>query len=335
MSTAAFTAMPDVMTPDASKHVNYTLGMLLGVDDFNQEFAYLSGRAQKIARDLIGYGTVVGLSVSIDTTGKGPRVTVSCGTAVTPAGQFVSVQPAQCAYINDWLTANETSLQPSGGSPPGSSQRLYLTLCYKDCAVDPVPIAGEPCRSASDMMAASRLADMFSLNLSVTAPGQQEEDAVRDFVAWMDQVKVTDSPGTFLTLPDFLSAMRAALTPAGSPPDPAGTFHLGSPLAGLHIHTAVAPDYLRAAFRVWVTEIRSLFHAVPAGGCTCDGANTPPTADTCVLLAALDVPVVNVGPGQNWQADGTRAVGIDETRRPVLAHVRLLQEWLMSGFRTT
>jgi len=29
---------------DPSKHVNYTFGMLLGVDDFKQEFAYLSGR---------------------------------------------------------------------------------------------------------------------------------------------------------------------------------------------------------------------------------------------------------------------------------------------------
>lgn len=336
MSTAPaqFAAMPDVMAPDPSKHVNYTLGMLLGVDDFNQEFAYLSGRSQKIARDLIGYGTVCGLRVSIDKTGKGPRVNVTCGTAVSPAGQFICVQPAQCALINDWLTANQASVQPSGGSPLGSTLRLYLTLCYRDCAVDQVPIAGEPCRSADDMMAPSRLADYFSLDLKLTAPGQAEEEAVRDFVAWLDQVQVTDSPGTFLTLPNFLDAMRGALTPVGSPLDPGATFHFGSPLAGVHIHTAVAPDYLRAAFRVWTTEIRPLFHAVPAGGCNCDSPNAPAPADNCVLLAALDVPVVNIGPGQNWQADDAHDVSIDESHRPILAHVRLLQEWLMSGFRT-
>src|SRR4051794_31552656 len=128
MSTAPaqFAAMPDVMAPDPSKHVNYTLGMLLGVDDFNQEFAYLSGRSQKIARDLIGYGTVCGLRVPIDKPGRGPRVNVPCGTAVSPAGQFIYVQPAQCALINDWLTANQASVQPSGGSPLGSTLRLYL-----------------------------------------------------------------------------------------------------------------------------------------------------------------------------------------------------------------
>ena len=33
--------------PDPSKHVNFTLGMVLGVDDFTQEFAYLSGRERE------------------------------------------------------------------------------------------------------------------------------------------------------------------------------------------------------------------------------------------------------------------------------------------------
>ena len=37
-------ATPDAVAPDPSKHVNYTFGMLLGVDDFKQEFAYLAGR---------------------------------------------------------------------------------------------------------------------------------------------------------------------------------------------------------------------------------------------------------------------------------------------------
>ena len=39
-------ATPDAIAPDPSKHVNYTFGMLLGVDDFKQEFAYLIGRDQ-------------------------------------------------------------------------------------------------------------------------------------------------------------------------------------------------------------------------------------------------------------------------------------------------
>ena len=73
-------ATTGVTPPDPSKHVNYTLGMLLGVDDFNQEFAYLSGRDKWMARDLDGYGTLCGLKVSLYTTAQGPRVSVStCG----------------------------------------------------------------------------------------------------------------------------------------------------------------------------------------------------------------------------------------------------------------
>ena len=71
--------------PDPAKHVNYNVGMVLGVDDFTQEFAYLSGRDQWMARDLIGYGTVRGLKVAteIDSV-KGPRVIVDPGVAVSP-----------------------------------------------------------------------------------------------------------------------------------------------------------------------------------------------------------------------------------------------------------
>ena len=39
-TVSAVTADSDL---DLTKHVNYTSGMILGVDDFTQEFAYLSG----------------------------------------------------------------------------------------------------------------------------------------------------------------------------------------------------------------------------------------------------------------------------------------------------
>ena len=91
-------------TPDPTKHVNYNVGMVLGVDDFTQEFAYLSGRDQWMARDLIGYGTVRGLKVAteIDSV-KGPRVIVDPGVAVSPSGQMICVPTAQCAYLKDWV----------------------------------------------------------------------------------------------------------------------------------------------------------------------------------------------------------------------------------------
>ena len=84
MSAVTPSSGPNAGVPNHSKHVNFTLGMILGVDDFVQEFAYLSGRDQWLARDLLGYGTVSGLGVSLDTDARGPRVSVSPGAALSP-----------------------------------------------------------------------------------------------------------------------------------------------------------------------------------------------------------------------------------------------------------
>jgi len=87
--------------PDPAKHVRFTDGMILGVDDFTQEFAYLSNRNRWMVRDLIGYGTVSGLRVWLEDDGsKGPRVVVEPGVAVTPRGDMVRVPAAQCASLN-------------------------------------------------------------------------------------------------------------------------------------------------------------------------------------------------------------------------------------------
>src|SRR5215208_6834863 len=104
-------ALPRLAPLDQSKHVKYTLGMVLGVDDFDQEFAYLSGRDRWLARDLSGYGTIWGLDITIEVEDRGPRINVSPGVAVTPCGQLVCVSPAQCAYVNDWLEAHEEEVR--------------------------------------------------------------------------------------------------------------------------------------------------------------------------------------------------------------------------------
>src|SRR5215207_10297648 len=162
---------------DPAKHVNFTLGMLLGVDDFTQEFAYLSGRDQWLARDMLGFGTVCGLRVSVEPDARGPRVAVEPGTALTPHGQLVRVPTRQCAYLNEWLAAHDTAVTERVGSPPGL--RLHVVLCYRACETDAVPIPGEPCRSEDDVMAASRLTDDYVLELRFAPPDQDEEDAVR------------------------------------------------------------------------------------------------------------------------------------------------------------
>ena len=70
MTTFPSTAV-HVCTPpaDATRRVNYTLGMILSADDFEQEYAYLAGRDDWLARDALGYGTLSGLAVSLRNAG--------------------------------------------------------------------------------------------------------------------------------------------------------------------------------------------------------------------------------------------------------------------------
>jgi hypothetical protein len=184
-------------------------------------------------------------------------------------------------------------------------------------------------------MAPSRLVDDFRLELRLSPPMQQEEDAIRDFVLWLDQIQITDAPGNFPTLKQFEDALRAAVVTASSPINPATYFQFGSPLNLFHIHPAQIGDYLKSAFRIWVTEIRPQFHSGwSSTNCSCSGetSQTMPPED-CLMLAEVDIPLVNVGPGQNWQVDGTKATTLDESQRPILLHTRLLQEWMQSGLR--
>ncbi len=333
----------EAKAPDASKHVNYTLGMVLGVDDFNQEFAYLAGRDHWLARDAIGYGTLCGLIVSTDLTTKGPRVTVTSGTALTPKGQLVCVKPAQCAYLNDWIAANKSQMPSLLGSPGGGSITLYLALCYRDCPVDLVPIPGEPCRTEDELMAPSRLVDDFSLELRATPPDQSEENALRDLVQWL-RMLAFGGGGPYATVAQFEATLRGSFkcvtvpssppgSPLSSPPGSPGVqFNFGSPLMSLRLDPALASDYYRSAFRIWIEEIRPCVHAICAGACCCCSKHDTgePKCDECLLLARLDVPIVALS-GSEWRVDDTRSVTIDESRRPMLVHLRLLQEFLITG----
>jgi len=321
--------------PNPAKHVNFNVGMVLGVDDFTQEFAYLSGRDQWLARDLIGYGTVRGLNVRMEVDAiKGPRVVVEPGVALNPRGQLICVPAAQCAYLKDWVADHSEEITPLVTSPPDSDLQLYVVLCYRNCPTDDVPIAGEPCRSEDKLMAPSRLSDDFALELRLKRPNQREEDAVRDFVAWLKQVQISETdPST--PLDQFLQAIRDAAavwlaSPLSSPP---GDFMFGSPPGFLIINVADASDYFRAAFRVWVTELRPRWIA-RWHGCAATHIEGDAAADEdCVLLAQLDVPLLPLSPG-TWDIPN-ETIPVNQNERPYLVHLRLLQEWVLAGLAGT
>jgi hypothetical protein len=336
---SCFSSVTNVSTaaPDPAKHVNFNLGMVLGVDDFTQEFAYLSGRDQWMARDLIGYGTARGLRVTTEVDSvKGPRVIVDPGVAVSPGGQMICVPTAQCAYLRDWIADHEDETSGALGSPFASSVTMYVVLCYRDCQVDNVPIAGEPCRTEDQLMAPSRIKDDFCLQLRFQKPNQREEDAIRDFVAWLRQIPVR-AFGTSSSMTTFLNAIRdSASAWSTSPPDspitsPPADFMFGSPPFFLHIQSMDLCKYMAAAFRLWVTELRPRW-AARWNGCAATHLPGDNAADEdCVLLAELSVPVAAKSPA-GWDVPNLSAT-VNDGLRPYVLHLRMLQDWVTCGVR--
>src|SRR5439155_18722574 len=109
------------------------------------------------------------------------------------------------------------------------------------------------------------------------------------------------------------------------PPD----YFYGSPPAGLRIPRRALCQWMRAAMRLWVTELRPIWRAQcgpPAPGssdpCGCHGTGTEPDdmACDCVMLAAV---TITRGSG------GITGAIIDEEHRPFLVHLRMLEELLL------
>jgi hypothetical protein len=332
MSTFAPIALPHVAPPDPSKHVNYQLGMVLGVDDFQAEFTYVSDRARRIVRDLIGYGVVSGLHVTAgaQTDDRGPRLQVSPGGLVTPSGQLVCISPAQCAYLNEWLRANRAEIDVLA-SPPPSVLELAVVACYRECETDDVPIPGEPCRSEDELMKPSRLQDGFTLELRLRPPPQAEDDAVRAFVAWVRQIAVVDDPPGDIA--DFVAELELAATEVeSSPPAPLGFLDMPPP-AALRIPRAAAADHFEALFAFWVTRLRARARSgdnVAECGC-CGGPGELDAGADCLRIATVAVPIAHDAISGDLLVDDATPIEVDEAVRPHLLHLRMLQEWMLAG----
>jgi hypothetical protein len=335
MSTMSQTAMPTLQKLDPLKRVNYRFGLVLGVEEFLQSDTYFLAKHHLENRLLHGYGTVCGLDVIAQTSPQ-VEVQVTPGWAINPKGQEIFVSQLMCLQVNDWLQANQSALQAAFPAPGPSSLTLCVVLCYRECKTDAVPIPGEPCQTQSSSMAPSRIADSFELmlclnpdaspplaspplssppaspsastSLCLFGPAQAdvEQDAIRAFAQLLSEIQ-TSTTGPFLTLAQLQQLVRDLAQPLTSPP-------VSSPPSGppYYVEAADSSEFLRAAFRTWITEVRPSLAASPGAGPCC------PPAEKCVLLAEITLTL-------NSSRTAT-AVTVDDSRRPFLLSTRLLQE---------
>jgi len=320
------TVVPPLEGLDSSKRVNYTIGMVLGVDEFRQEQAYLIGKNRLHNRVLHGYGTVYGLQIATGGSSEDPEIVVSPGLAINPLGQEIEVSPAQCARLNQWLKAHRDDPEMRLSSPPVSPSQpfdltLYLVLCYTACETDNISLPGTPCRKEEDTFAASRLKDDFELKLSFRPPPLLEETAIRRFGNLLNRIEISSEAPVYLLEADpegLVNLVRqlgeVSAEECLSPETPGSP----SPLEEIiFLRPETACEDLRKAFRVWVTETRPRLLERQA-------AAIKPGDENCVLLAKIEFTV-----NENYTVEGD--VSIDQTCRPYLLQTRLLQEWIMCG----
>jgi hypothetical protein len=299
---------------DPRKRVRYTTGLVLGVDEFQQEQTYLMERDRRHQRSLHGYGTVCGLNVMPRVRDGEPEILVTSGAAVDTRGRDICVPAPQCARINDWLRRNEEDVREAAGSFPDTVS-LYVLLCYQECATDLVPVPGSPCRSEDDSQTAARIADDFELRLTLDLPEYPEEEAIRQFGSLLRRIRLSlsDPPTTGDELADLVRGLAAEAGGDGAPPDDDPIF----------LHPDDAATDLRSAFRVWTTEVRP---QVQSGGCC-----RTPDGEPCIVLSRLDLTLResegallldDTAPGD------VPGVAVDQEDRPFLLSTRLLQEWL-------
>jgi hypothetical protein len=335
------TAVADIHKLDPAKRVNYSFGLVLGVDEFLQEQTHLLEKFRRHDRMLHGYGTVCGLKVTVPDDVDPPEVRVATGLAVSPGGFEICVPSVMCAKLNDWLNANRAALNARFGGFP-AAVTTCVVLCYRECATDVVPIPGEPCRSDADAMAPSRIAESFELKLCIPdadigsppfasppvssppgdgvgslcacpAPSARRLGEI-EFGRLLRRVDISASASPFATVPQLEAAVRAILDiVSGALPSP--------PSGGLGVHPAGAADMLLVVARIWATEV--LPELLRRDKETWCGA----ACNKCVLLADLHIEVAGDGTVQG----GPAGVTVDETRRPILLATSLLQEWLLSN----
>jgi hypothetical protein len=309
---------------DPASHVNFTKGMVLGVDDYRQEHAYLSGAIHWLARETLGYGVTTGLAVTIESGAEGPIVRVAAGAALLPSGRLVCVAGDQCARLNSWLqtAANAAAVErqlsgpasPPSSPPDAANITLYLILSHHKCLTLPVLIPGEPCRSEDELMAPSRVTDDYRLKLALSPPPMREHEAAMSFAAFMGSISIVATASS--PVENWLRALEDWAGSLGFPEPPPSS----PPSGPLEIASADWPAFHALALRFWASRVRP---GAMARRCRSAGSSD----DDRLLLARLEVPVIHAGtpPADQWQVDsGGGPVVVDEAVRATLPSLQLV-----------
>lgn len=135
------------------QRVNYTVGMVLGVDDFRAEQEYVRQRLNRRNRLLVGTGIASGLLVTVERDTGGSRAVIAPGLAFDASGNEIVIDRPF------------TQALPARGTP------LFVLLRHAERLCHFVPVPGDP-SSTEEVIQATRIAETFQVEL---APATAED----------------------------------------------------------------------------------------------------------------------------------------------------------------
>lgn len=307
---------PETINLDPYKKVKYSNGLVLGVDEFEQEQVYLLEKDQLHNRSLHGYGTVCGLNVTLveEQSSGSWEVQVSPGIAVDKVGRSVRVTQTQCASLDVWLLRNSARINELLSEPLVLNLAefpIYVVLCYDECETDYVPVPSGPCQSLDKTSVPSRVADNIKLKLQLELPEQIETESIQTLIDILSSIKISDDAGG-LTITEIEELVR--------------TFDM--PASPLHMNSGVANDLIAAAFRVWATEVRP--------GLLPNGRNciAGPPREQCILLAQLNTSIEDTESELGFRLQPGSTPFADQNNRPILIQSRIFQEFMQQRLAT-
>ncbi|MFJ9561476.1 hypothetical protein ACIRQQ_15735 [Streptomyces fuscichromogenes] len=320
MTTTEPTAGPCVslstgtLCPD--QRVNYSYGMVLGLDEFLQEQLYHQEKTYRHRRLLHGYGTSYGLKVTADPspgTSRDYVVGVSRGSGIDQWGREFTVPEPQCLRLQDWLTAQEQAQpgivdQHSNGS---GAALIYVVARYAECPDALVPLPGQPCGTSEQTQVASRIRDSWTIELRWDPPQMPRWDSDRRLGRLLASVAVVEKPqGAFPDESALFAAVRALADVAPNGPGDIDVFD--NPPVAYEIARWQAARIWDEVFAIWVSEVRPRLEP--------DLIAPSESSDPAVLLGSLQIN------GLSPDVNTVYGIQVEDADRPSVLNTQLIQE---------
>lgn len=140
--------------------LSYQFGMMLGVDEFQQEQGYHVTKHRLSQRLFVGMGLVWGAKVEVKVSEDAETLTVQPLFALDELGRELWTKEPCTLDLKRWAEQNELP----------DNTPVYLVVGYHACGVSPMPAVAAPCDDSSSPTMASRALELAKVELLLDAP---------------------------------------------------------------------------------------------------------------------------------------------------------------------